>query len=427
MEQLNGILISKDLYFELEKIGVLLFQEFPSTVVLKNSTGEIYIQEWVDCSEDGLIDRFYFFKTNSKFLSKFLKNEISHTELVFNSLEGFVFFYDRDNDSISDLTIISIKNIPVNYIPSSHHFLITDEVVDIEKIKSFINFDEIDTKTNLFEKVQETVYKKKTDIYNLHLIKGGGIGFGKIKTEILGNTLTGFDNLYKSVALDIHLGKTRGAVNPKMNDVGKYTSTEVVETLAASFSVLIKPYYNEYPIFNPLTSSELIANSIFTLLNKSTNTSNFEEVYSNFSEFTISAYKKFLKEIYNHNITLGVSYLSQTTQISYTQEYDLRLADKIITDINNFSFSKEDNFIKTGKFRALNCDTGHFTFVSNEEETFSGYMDKLIKEGSERIVFTKIYEIHINRKITKEASKEKPTVQDTIIAFYEHNQDLLVM
>ena len=53
------------------------------------------------------------------------------------------------------------------------------------------------------------------------------------------------------------------------------------------------------------------------------------------------------------------------------------------------------------------------------EEQFTGYFDKQIREGSEQIVFTKIYEISIQRKIIKDASKEEPQIKDTLIGFYE--------
>ena len=116
-------------------------------------------------------------------------------------------------------------------------------------------------------------------------------------------------------------------------------------------------------------------------------------------------FERNLKRLFNH--------------LKLIQNFNSHSASRIIANIDGLSYSDEGTFEQTGKFRALNCDTGHYIFISVTEETFSGYMDKLIKEGSERIVFTKLYHVKIRRKITKEASKGKPKIEDTIMAFFE--------
>lgn len=418
MEEVKGIKIKNNLLNELVKVGVLLFEEFPSTILYKKND-EYYIQEWVDCSENDEFDRYFIFKTDEKFIAKFIKSEISHFDLLKNASESFVFFFDKNNDSTTDLTICSISNIPQQYLPNNDIYNYYEDFVNIDAIKQVIDFDIIDTSTDLKEFINTSVETNNSDIYNLHILKGSGVGYGRIKTKILSDTLNEFDNLYKQIVLDIHLGKNRGNVGHKSNDLEKYTSTEIIQTIAASFSILIKPTYNEGLLFENLTSSKQIAQSFFKLINNSTETQNFKNIYTNFSEYTISSYKSFLKEIYNHNINIGISYRSIDNPELFTQKFDLKLANKIMSDIDTFSYVDNDSFYKIGKFRALNCDTGHFIFISNENETFSGYMDKLIKKGSEQILFTKIYKVSIERKITKEASKEKPKIEDVIVAFFE--------
>lgn len=427
MENLKGLIKADNtILFHLNEIGIMLFQEFPSTTILTNDTNDIYIREWVDCSDDGIIDRFFVFKTNKKLLLEFINGSISHLDFINNAIDKLVYFYDKEIETYSEITIYTTKEIPIEYLPGENYMISPTDIVDYQKI-----IDEFDLtnyiNNDLGELIKDIAGNKNSDIYNLHLIKGNGISYGKIKTDILSKALKEFDSLYKNIALDIYFGKNRGSINFKNKEESnkeKYLFTEVIDTVAASFSIILKPFYNEALIFEEAsTSSEAIATSIFNLLNKSVDTELFSEIYPSFSEFTMSSYKSFLNEIYSDNLNLEISYFSNEKQIELKQYYDINLADKIILEINNFTLSEEDNFEKIGKFRAINCNTGSFTFESNENETYKGFFDKLIKDGSEMISFTKVYKISINRKTTKEVSKERPKIEDVIIAFYENDNN----
>src|SRR5690606_24855717 len=140
----------------------------------------------------------------------------------------------------SDFNVLSFKQIPQDYLPSADFFLEKDDVVDFNRINDRLNIDSIDRVTDLSNVVSQIATHKNTNLFNLHIIKGKSASYGRMKTAALGKLLSDFDLLYRSVALDIHLGKDRGEVSIKKNsghdDWEKYTSTEVVDTLAASFS-----------------------------------------------------------------------------------------------------------------------------------------------------------------------------------------------
>jgi hypothetical protein len=422
MEKLLGIKTDKSHIELIQEIGTVLFAEFPTTVLFYDKNNDLIIKEWADCSDDGKTDRYFFYKTDKINVARFIENKITHLDLIRNSLDGLVYFQDIIDNQNSDFMILSVNRIPNSYLPSSSFKLKKSDIVDYSAINDSLKLDDIDTKIDIAETVKEFAKYKKSEIYNLHIKKGDGVGFGTIKTETLGKTLVQFEKLYENVALDVLIGIDRGVVDLK-NKQNKekfiYANSEVVGSLAASFSLLLRPYQTDVNLFDELSSSEKIANETFSLLNNSIETDNLKKEYLKHSEYTISAYKGLLKEIYSLELDIDISWISDKKDLKYNQPINYRLANKIVNYIETLNTTSEEKITKKGKFRAINCDTGHFTFISNNEEQFTGYFDKQIREGSEQIVFTKIYEISIQRKIIKEASKDEPQIKDVIIGFYE--------
>ncbi|CAD7813374.1 hypothetical protein CHRY9390_02648 [Chryseobacterium aquaeductus] len=422
MENLFGILVDKSLIKLSQELGTILFAEFPTTTLFFDQNNHLIVKEWADCSDDGKTDRYFYYKTSKKNVARFLSNKLSHLELIRNSSDGLVYFQDELLNDFSDFTVVSANKIPKSYLPSSNFVLKKEDIVDFAKIDKILDLNNIDTNIELTTVVKEFANQKKSEIYNLHIKKGNGVGFGTIKTETLGKTLIKFENFYENVALDVLIGKERGTIDLKSKESKAkfiYAQSEVIGSLAASYSILIRPFQSDITLFEELSSSEKIANETFSLLNNSVDLDNLKNEYIKHSEYTISAFKGLLKEIYSLELDINISWVSDKKEVNYSQRINYNLANKIANDIDTLNITSEDKFKKKGKFRAINCDTGHFTFISNDEEQFTGYFDKQIREGSEQIVFTKIYEISVQRKIIKDASKDEPQIKDSIIGFYE--------
>jgi hypothetical protein len=176
---------------------------------------------------------------------------------------------------------------------------------------------------------------------------------------------------------------------------------------------------SRYNLFNETSDTELIAQKVFSLIANSNKPELLQSEYTLHSDFTINSYKGFLKQIYEMELDIELNWFSPLTRNEFNEGLDYRTANKILENIENLNVQSEDNFSKKGKFRAINCDTGHFIFSSNDNEQFTGYFDKQIKEGSELITFVSIYEVSISRKILKEPGRVDAKIIDTIIAFYE--------
>lgn len=422
MENLIGIITNKSQIELSQEIGTILFAEFPTTTLYFDTNNNLVIKEWADCSDDGRTDRYFYYKTSKEDVARFLNNHLTHLDLIRNSSDGLVYFQDDSVNDVSDFTIVSSNKIPKSYLPSTNFVLRREDIVDFSKIDQILDLNNIDTNINLSNTVEEFAKHKKSEIYNLHIKKGNGVGFGTIKTETLGKTLIKFENLYENVALDVLIGIDRGTVDSKSKQNKHklyYTQTEVVGNLAASYSLLIRPFQSDISLFEELSSSEKIANETFALLNNSVELDKLKSEYVKHSEYTISAFKGLLKEIYSLELDIDILWVSDKKELKYRQRINYNLANKIANDIETLNKTTNDNLKKKGKFRAINCDTGHFTFISNDGEQFTGYFDKQIKEGSEQIVFTKIYEIVIQRKTIKDASKDEPQIKDSIFSFYE--------
>lgn len=403
-------------------VGNLLFAEFLTTIIFSDEENNPIIKEWVDCSDDGEIDRYFYYKSSRFWLKKFINGIISHQDLILNSIDGLLHFQDESNSKTLNNYIISNNYLPNEYKPSSDFFLNEDDAVDIDKIKDYFELEKEKDSIPIKETIKEISIAKKSETLNIHLHQGRGIGFGTVNTEILGKTLTKFDKLYKDVALDIHLGKNRGEsklTKAKKEKLNPFVSTEVYWNIAASYSVLIRPKASEYDLFKQTSNTEIIAQRVFLLLNNSEDSELLKNEYLQHSDFTMNSYKAFLKNIYELELNLELNWFSPLNFNELDQNINYKEANARLKIIENLNVVDNDNFTQIGKFRALNCDTGHYNFVSNDSEQFNGYFDKLIKEGSDRINFIDIYEIKISRQIKKEPGISEAKVTDTILAFYK--------
>lgn len=121
-------------------------------------------------------------------------------------------------------------------------------------------------------------------------------------------------------------------------------------------------------------------------------------------------------------LKLDLNWLTPSNKAPKFIDIDYRKAAIISNNLENLTVEDDDKFTVKGKFRAVNCDTGYFNFSSLGNEKYSGTFDNLIREGSERISFIKIYEITISRVIKKELGKSTSTIIDVIISFIEDKE-----
>lgn len=400
--------------------AVLLFQEYPTTILHSDQQGNPIIEEWVDFSEDLQTERHYYYRTTKSLLKRFLSGDLPYIELIIQNTDGYLVFEDTNPLTGSQLFISSFKSIPRSYLPSHDYYFDRADAMNVDLIFEYFELNGIESIDTGLSQAKVISIEKNSETLYVHFKKGKGIGFGTANTEVFANTLLKFDRFYKETALDYKLGNLRGDIQlsaKKNEEYLPYTTTEVYGSLRASYAVLLRPATP--PQINLFGSSdaERISTQIFSLVNNSYQIEDLKQEYSKHSDFALKAYKKFVEEIYASELNIDLNWFSPISQTEFKETIDFVKAGIIKTNLENLSIDDLQRFSVIGKFRSLNCDTGHFSFISTGGEKYWGHMDDLIREGSERINFINIYEITISRVITKEAGNQTSKIKDIILAF----------
>ena len=422
MIKIRGISLPELPFSMKEFVGVLLFQEFPVTSLYSDDSGMPVIKEWIDCDDN--VDRLFFYQSSKEDLKKFLDGKISQGELIRNAVDGLIFIVDEENGQFAQIKLVSTSQIPEDYLPSEDSFFNAQNGVQTQKIIEYFDIENLEiVPLNLDEYLKKLAKQKSSEVFNLHLKEGTGIRHGRVDTDVLGSTLLSFDNLYKEVALDYFFGRNRGELKISTKDKREklgLSTTEVFLSKAASFIVYIKPkHIAQFQLFENKTTSQLITENLFNLFEISREDKSLQENYLKYSDFVFKSYRQFLKSITEYDIKLDVDWTNHTTDIFISEDFTLFQASQIIDSIDNINTEEIDEFKVKGKFRAINCNTGYFTFVSLDEEQYNGYFDKLIRDSAPLLTFTKLYEVSIERKIIKEAGSPDAKIKDKIIAHYE--------
>lgn len=399
-------------------VGVLLFSEIPTTLIYSDTNKNPIIKEWVDCTDDGNINRSFYFKSTKALLKQFLDGDISHQDFINKSVDGLLYFEDKSSEESIRKFVISIIGLPADYKSSFDFYYKSEYGVDEEKIIKYFELGSVKLDISKTNEVKDIATFRNVETYNIHLESSLGVGYGTIKTETLAKILFGFEKFYKDISLDFLRGKQRGELRPSVKEKEEYDpfiTTQIYLQKAESYSVFIKPVYSIYNLFNKTSDTELIAEKLFNLIISSQKEDTLKIEYNNYSEFVFKSYKQFLKNIYEDELKIDLFWYSPTTRSNLNSKITYVIADNILLNIDNLSIVEEDTLVLLGKFEALNCNTRHFEFFSNSREHFKGYIGREIDEDLKMINFVNLYEVEILRKIVKEGGVKEAKITNTII------------
>ncbi len=413
--------------FDFKQIGILMFAEYPTTIIFADDNGLPIIKEWVDCDEDDNTDRYFFYRTNKYLLKQFISGQLSHNDFILGAEDGLLYFEDVKGNTVIDRFVLAPNHLPGEYKPPIDYFFEESNGVELNNIIEHFGLDKIIEKpeASIMDTVKQVSYERKAETFNIHFNQGVGVGYGSIDTDVLGKILVRVDGLYKGIALDYLLGKNRGDVKltpSKKEEIRPYISTEVTVSKAASYSIFLKPKNSRFGLFTEGTDSETVAQRFFNLIKNSFELDTLKLEYLEHSDNTIKSYKSFLSDIYSNELKLDFNFFSPSSLMELNQDLNYHKANLIIESIKNLDTISEDKFPRKGRFRAVNLNTGHFIFISLNDEEFHGYFDKLIREGSKLINFISIYGVEISRKLIKIAGRPDAKIEDTLIAFYEDKE-----
>ena len=330
-------------------VGVLLFSEIPTTLIYSDTNKNPIIKEWVDCTDDGNINRSFYFKSTKALLKQFLDGDISHQDFINKSVDGLLYFEDKSSEESIRKFVISIIGLPADYKSSFDFYYKSEYGVDEEKIIKYFELGSVKLDISKTNEVKDIATFRNVETYNIHLESSLGVGYGTIKTETLAKILFGFEKFYKDISLDFLRGKQRGELRPSVKEKEEYDpfmTTEISLQKAESQIVFIKPVYSIYNLFNKTSDTELIAEKLFNLIISSQKEDTLKIEYNNYSEFVFKSYKQFLKNIYEDELKIDLFWYSPTTRSNLNSKITYVIADNILLNIDNLSIVEEDTLKK---------------------------------------------------------------------------------
>lgn len=418
MEPLSGQPVTGSPFQMEEEVGTLLFAEYPSTVVLADTEDRPVIREWVDCSDNGETDRYFYFRTNANNLNLFINGAISHRSLV-QAAEGGLYYFEDVRSRRQEVVTrrVFTKDFPVSCYPGET-IITRNEVVSLERISSRFGLQEDASSTSMTKQVKQLAVEKQFETFNLYLRAGHGVGHGTIKADVLGQLLLHFDSMYEESVLNRLTGKTEA---PKIfrTQASPYLHTQVYYTLPGSYSILLKPQelLMYYDIDEEVSSAEDAADTLFGLINFSLTPELLRSRFREYSPRLIDSYKTFVQTIRDNRVDLDFCWFNPKTGIMHNEALTIEKTSLIAGNIESLTSEEEVPLTLTGKFDLLNCSTGHFTF-STPNELISGYFSERTKESIRQVNFVDTYTVSIIRKTTTFAGKPEPRVEHTLTAFF---------
>jgi hypothetical protein len=416
----KGIAVPDSPFGTVEYVGTLLFEEYSTTVVYSDEDKNPVIREWADCSNDGLTDRFFFYKTSKLALLQFIQGTSSNKDFVLDAVNNAYHFVDiRDKATISSFLIFKDK-FPKEYLSEVDYRFSDADGVDLEKIKSYFELEAI-LESKIDARVIDVADKSMYETFNLHLKEGNGIGFGIANTEILGHTLLNFNALYENATLDYFLGSHRSdRQSAKRKQVQHLTSTEVYYNIAASYSLLIRPASAQYDVFDEnRSSSEIVAGKIFTLFENAKNIDDLASKFIDYSPYLIESFKIFLKEVQSTRVNLGFGWYNPNSHILFKENVDYKLSHSILTNLESLSTQNSEVITTVGFFEVIHCNTSYFGFVSLDNRYFTGYAT--IKESIRLLNFVDEYGITLVQNTIGISGRDEPKVENRIISFHKRD------
>jgi hypothetical protein len=438
---------------KLNYVGTLLFKEYPSTVVYSSERKIPVIVEWIDVNDDD-VDQFFLYETSIKSLKDYIDGKKTHLELIQTAINSNVWFFDNTIHEPRNIIKSKIKDIAKEYLPSSEAYFDNRDSTDtIEILNFFQQISQIKERTTKhpgivirpnkeFLELREAVadyrvlsdddkglevYTKRinSELLRIHLNLNKYVNHGRAQTDILANTLIGLDDLYAELVTDNFKGKDRNIKIKKAKEKNRFNSiahTEVVLTAAKSFSVYVRPMTGQTEFdFDDSNSSfraagEAIFREMLDVIEKTSSSEKIDAIKNKYNSNVFDKIKILAEHIKKNDLSIDIGYYSPVTNKGWDKNIDLLAADNIINSIEKSVIKHDRKFNVIGKFTALNCKTAHFTFLTNDEDEYTGYFDELIKESMANLNFVDFYKLVVSRVETKNISDAEYKNEDKVMA-----------
>ena len=114
-------------------VDILLFGEFPSTVVYSDLNNDVLIVEWIDI-ENG-VDKYFIYEVTYQDLKKFIKYETSHYDIVKCAVGGHAIFFEGSLEDPKNVHSVDVIDIHEDHLPSKNII----DLLNVHKIAYHFN------------------------------------------------------------------------------------------------------------------------------------------------------------------------------------------------------------------------------------------------------------------------------------------------
>lgn len=372
----------------LTKVGDLIYFEGSLMSVYKDENNVPYIFDWVD--SDSETNRWLVYQTSCRNLSDYIYKRISHYTFIQLAINDLYFLIDKDLKDNINCKIITLKYIPNSYLPKSTIYFDEEETINLETIIQTFNLQvnsKVSPEDNEFN-ILEEAQKNQTELINLHLKSNNSkVGYGKIRTSVLGEVLVNFQKLTTAVAISAFDGKDKTPKEKRtrrksgqLDFAKELGETEYLYSKAASFSVFLKPIKQTFDIYDKV-SSEIIADSIFTLFEVSKDLTTLKTYKENLDNGVLASYNNFLKSIREEDIMVTVQYANPSNLVTFKDRFDKIKAINIINNLKVAEVDSKEELRTSGQFTALDRTKYTFKFYSSDKEEYEGKFSSQLKGG----------------------------------------------
>ncbi len=384
--------------------GPMLLSHFVS------ESSEHYLFYWLE--GDLLQNRWLVCRVRLEQLLKYTDRKISLHALLMAPSDGFLYKVETDNGTelqYQKIEIIFPKEVPKHQFPTRDSLYPGSPYtppLDLMKLSS--TYD--------------------SGLLQIHLSGSPKIGYGTIDMSLLAPVLhhleeitTGLGNsYYKQQPADKATEKF--ARNDHKQLIVSASQYEIVQTLAGSFTLILRPRNQQLPLFGQEGEADKFSRYWHDFMEASLHFEKLKLFANTIEASVVLHYQNLLKLLKTTRIQMQIQWANHQSQLQWQHTLGQLEATTILENINRLEYLTDNTIRLTGRFTALNLRNNMYTFESADgKEKSKGYIATALHHAVSVIIFSRRYEVVIQRIEMKQAGKPKPRTKDLLIGFSEVN------
>jgi len=388
--------LSRDLY-------PVLFPEFLFMFIGKpaDGTDRVLVQVLVG-GDQKTSDRFLVYEVSKTALKRFLNLKIGHYEFVNSAVDGMCVLYDIGDDMKPyDITMPHISNLAAEYLPAPDAEIEQHDFMNKSRLFEMFSLDGVSEEEEDVQPILlEIARMVDAPIINIHIKKGGQVGYGTIDSEVLGNILINFVGWVKAMSRKNKLLKSKGK--------GKNISMEVdkVESIiqkAASYSMFFKPVFVGFEDLTQIEMAKKLSETMQTFMQKSLTERDAKVLLDEdrFLTTDFGKYKNLVQFLNEVKVEMDIAFIPSWEKPETYSRF--KLSDTNIRTTIDVYDRLKDTHTETieveGRFVALNQETKHYKLLDLKESAnhYSGHFSEHLKEEMIALGFVFEYRITFDR------------------------------